>query len=318
MENDLFAKDYVFQKEEGYVLFPITSDEMDDFEIVERDAEKNERSPDFKELLRDVLTDDELGVLQTAHDIVGTIAILEIPPELEKKEMIIADVLIKAHKNIKTVLKKHGTHKGELRLQKMVFLAGENTKETIHTENGVRLKLNVENVYYSARSSTERKRIAEQVKSGEKVLVMFSGCAPFPLVISKNTEAARIVGIELNEEGHRFGLVNIKLNKIKNVELIHGDVRKIIPKLDERFDRIVMPLPHTAMQFLNLAFSVSKKGTIIHLYGFFEDNEIPEVAKKKVEDACKKHNVRCNILYVVKCGKYSPRKFRVCVDMELT
>jgi hypothetical protein len=35
--------------------------------------------------------------------------------------------------------------------------------------------------------STERKRISELVKPGEKVLVMFSGAAPYVCVIAKKT-----------------------------------------------------------------------------------------------------------------------------------
>ena len=87
----------------------------------------------------------------------------------------------------------------------MVFLAGFDTKETIHKENNVRLKLNVEEVYYSARYSTERKRIMQLVKPGEDILIMFSGAAPFVCVLSKNTKAKEIIGIELNPIGHSCG-----------------------------------------------------------------------------------------------------------------
>ncbi|MFQ5475274.1 MAG: class I SAM-dependent methyltransferase family protein, partial [Candidatus Nanoarchaeia archaeon] len=210
-----------------------------------------------------------------------------------------------------------GAHEGVLRTQKMVYLAGDKTKEAVYTENGIQLKLNVETVYFSARSSTERKRIYQMVKPGEIILVMFSGCAPYPCVISKNTKANKIIGIELNPEGHKYGLENVKLNKLKNVELYEGDVRKVVPTLENKtFDRIIMPLPHTADDFLDLAFSVAKKGTIIHMYDFMEE-ELPKASMDKIKKACEELKRDCEILELVKCGQFSPRTFRICVDFVM-
>ena len=195
---------------------------------------------------------------------------------------------------------------------KMVHLAGKRTTETIHRENGVRLKLDVERVYFSARTSTERKRVSDMVKPGERVLVMFSGCAPYPCVISKNSEAEMIVGVEINPEGHRYGLENVKMNRLDNVQLYCGDVRKVVPGLG-KFDRIVMPLPHTAEEFLDVALSASRSGTVIHFYTFLEEEGIPDVGVKKFSDACADFKV----LSWNKCGQFSPNTFRVCIDLRI-
>ena len=101
------------------------------------------------------------------------IAILEIDEELRNKEKFIAETLLKCHKQINTVLRKDSAHEGELRTQKYKWLAGEKKKETIHTENNTRLKLNVEEVYFSPRMSNERIRITNQIKKDEKILVLF-------------------------------------------------------------------------------------------------------------------------------------------------
>jgi tRNA G37 N-methylase Trm5 len=61
---------------------------------------------------------------------------------------------------------------------------------------------------------------------------MFSGCAPYPCVLSKNTKAKSIVGIEINPEGHRYGLGNLELNRLRNVALICGDVKKEVPRIN--------------------------------------------------------------------------------------
>ena len=63
---------------------------------------------DLKQSLKSKLTKKELDLLKTSFDIVGSVAILDIPKELEKKEKTIAQELLKLHKNITTVCKKAG------------------------------------------------------------------------------------------------------------------------------------------------------------------------------------------------------------------
>jgi len=270
--------------------------------------------PNFKELLKKELTNKEQSMLKTAFDAIGDIAILEIDDELRHKEKFIAQALLKCQKNIKTVLRKDSAHEGEFRTQKLKWLAGQKKKETMHKESNCRLKLNVEKVYFSPRMSNERLRIVEQVKDGENILVMFSGCAPYPCVIGKNTKAASITGIEINPVGHEYGLENVRLNKLNNVELHNGDVKKT--KLKAEFDRILMPLPRDAESFLDVALGYSKKGTIIHFYDFLHEDDF-NLAKDKVRKACKQADVKCRILKLVKCGQYSPRTFRICVDFRV-
>lgn len=183
----------------------------------------------LRDVLKDKLTDYELSELKTAHDTIGSIAIIDIPKSLVKKEKIIAKSLMKIQGNIKTVCKKVGIHSGRFRTQKLKVIGGEKTKETEYIENGIRLNLNVETVYFSPRTSTERKRINELVKKDEEVLVMFSGCGPYVFNIAKNTKAADVYGIEINPEAHRYALINKHLNKTYNAHLIKGDVKKIVP-----------------------------------------------------------------------------------------
>jgi tRNA (guanine37-N1)-methyltransferase len=268
----------------------------------------------LRESLTDKLTKEELEKLPNAYDIIGDIVIINLPEELKKKEKLIANRLLGLHKNIKVVCNKQDIHKGKYRTQKLKIIAGEKRKDTICKENNIMLKLNVETSYFSPRSSNERKRIAEQVKKGETILVMFSGIAPLPVVLAKNTQAKRIVGIELNPKAHKYAQENIKLNKITNVELIKADVNKA--KLNEKFDRILMPLPKTAIEFLPLALKYSKKDTIIHYYTFLKEEEF-EDEKSRLEKLCKENKKTCKVLQIIKCGQYKPYVFRTCVDIRI-
>ena len=319
-EHELLLPGYRHAKGTGTISFPITQRFVSKLPIVfEERALAPVPSGTLKDVLKGRLSKNELGHVVSSFDTVGSIAIVEIDDELVQKEQEIAKAILCQNKQITTVLKKGGGHEGELRLQKMVFLAGKETKETIVKENGVRLKIDVEGVYYSVRSATERKRLAQQVMPGERILVMFSGAAPYPCVLAKSTKADEIVGIELNERGHELGLENLRLNRLNNVVLIQGDVRDVIPELAKSkivFDRIVMPLPHTGHDFLDEAFSVSKKGTFLHLYDFEKEGEF-EKAAEKTEIGAKRNKRKIKVLGIVPSGQHSPRVFRVCVDFEV-
>src|SRR3989344_4086299 len=189
-----------------------------------------------------------------SYDIIGSIAIMKFKRDAKKSEKLkIAKGLLK-RQNIKTILEKTERVKGRLRTFKTKFLCGEKTKQTIHKENNCKFKLNVETCYFSPRLAEERKQIAGEIKKNDKVLVMFSGIAPFPIVISKLSKAKQIVAIELSRECNKYARESLKLNKINNIELIQGDVKKVINKGRLKFDVIVMARPNLRETFLKEAF----------------------------------------------------------------
>ena len=136
---------------------------------------------------------------------------------------------------------------------------------------------------------------------------MFSGVAPFPLVISRNSKAREVYGIEINPIAHKYALENIRINKFSNIYLIKGDVKKELPKLKKKFDRIIMPLPKEAKNYLNLALKYLKNNGTIHLYLFSNENDFSKLKK----EYSKKFKVK-----LTKCGAYAPRIFRVCLDLK--
>jgi len=267
----------------------------------------------LKEVLEGKLTKKQISLVPRSFDVVGDILIFsDFPEELKSKEKLIGETIIKSMKHIEVVCKKTKIYSGVYRTKKVKIMAGERRKKTMHKENNVRVNLNVETCYFSPRLSNERQRIYGLVKSGESVLVMFSGIGIIPVVISKNTSAKEIYGIEINPSAHKFALENVELNKCKNVKLFKGDVKKVIPKLKKKFDRILMPLPKSAEEFLDIALKAAKKGAIIHFYDFLQQGDFDQAI-----DKIKKHCKKCKILKTVKCGQYAPGRFRICVDFKV-
>ena len=253
----------------------------------------------------------------SSFEIIGSkekaIAIVEIPDELKRNQKQIAQEIFKKHKNVRTVLKKTSERTGTYRIKKYRIITGDKNTQVIHKESGCRFKLDPRKVYFSSREGTERLRIAGQVKENEKVLVMFSGVGPFAIVISKKQPSSEIIAIEINPKAVKYMKENIKLNKINNITPIKGDVREKTKKHFSYFDRIIMPLPHEAEKFLNLAIKCLNKKGMIHLYIIEREDKIKHKAKKIISKI-KNHKVKYKIKKVL---PYSPRTNKYCIDIKL-
>jgi len=278
----------------------------------------------IKEILKDKLSEEELKLVPSSFDIIGSkekaVAIVEIPEELKSREKLIAEAVMQMQKSVKSVLKKTSERKGELRLRGYELIAGDDNTEVVHKEYGYLLKLDPQKVYFSPREAIERQRIAEQVKPDEVVLVMFSGISPFPVAIAKKQpEVKKIYGIELNEIAHNYGIENVRINKLGHkITLILGDVKKVCPKFFGKCDRIVMPLPLGAESSLNVAIKCLKDEGIIHFYNWGREDDLYSNALKLIEENARKLGRKVEILNKRKTLVYAPSKWKVCIDFKLS
>ncbi len=299
----------------GLLLIPVTKKPIEGFAVINVKLEKQEKHPlwDLPSALGGLLTKEELSRVKRSFDIIGSVAVLEIGLP-EEKEKLVAETMLKAFPSVKTVCKKAGAIEDEFRVRPIKVLAGDGT-ETIYVEHGCRMKLDVGRVYFSPRLSTERLRVAKQVAPGERVLVMFAGVGPYALLIAKLQPDARVWAVEKNPAGVKYLKENIALNKLEGrVEAFLGDVRKVVPKLGMKFDRIVMPLPKGAGDFLDVAFAALKNGGIVHFYGFGKNKT---EAVKTLEDATKREGVKLTVLSSKTCGEIGPKTYRLVVDAQI-
>ena len=269
------------------------------------------------------------------QDIIGDIAILKFPRRtswLIKK--LKAKRFLKEHKTVKTILEKTEGFSGKLRTLKTKHLAGIKTKETTYKENNCIFKYNVDESYFSPRLSNERKLIAEEIiklskKKGTKigtaptnnknksvrVLVMFAGISPYPIVIAKKLKQSgkqvTIISNELNKKANISGKKNIILNKLQNnITLIEGDAKKLSVKLKEKFDIILMPRPNLEETFLETALKLSKKGTTIFYHGFGTKKEVLNEIEKNTKNKIGKISIRT-------AGDIGPYKYRWQVQFKV-
>jgi tRNA (guanine37-N1)-methyltransferase len=319
IKDGALSKDYKIIRDEKFIYFPLTKEMRGKFEIVDLEAQAVPfKYLKLEELLTDFLTKEEMEQVVTSFDLIGDLIIVEIPGELESKEKQIAKSILEVHRNCKVVAKKTGAMSGEFRTRPLKVIEGENRTETVYKESGVAMKLDPSKVYFSIRLSTERKRIADQVKPGERILALFAGVGPFPLVISKTQPDCEIVAIELNPEAVKYMEENVKLNKCKNILPILGDAREIVMKNYLNWaDRIIMPLPHKAETFLDVAFAGARNGCIIHFYGFVSEKDVEHAFEDKIREACKKQDTEHKTLDIRVVRPYAPGIVQVVVDLKI-
>ena len=257
-------------------------------------------------------------------DMIGDIVIFEIPKEFKDKEETekikaareIAENILKQHKNVRLVAMKTGGVSGPYRIRKfeVILSRGDNSTITIHKEHGCRFKIDVAKAYYSPRLSYERRRINSLVNDGETVFVPFAGVGPFAIIIAKSHPKSTVYANELNPDAYKYLEENIKLNKLSNVIPIPGDARDLAEKYSNKADRVIMPLPMSSDQFLDVAFSLAKKNCIVHFYYF--TNSI-SAAEDVVKEAAKRFNRKIEILESRLVRDYSPEIIEVVVDFKI-
>ena len=314
MEAGKMNMEYRIKACEEFGYIPV-NDDVEGYEIVCMHLEAMPKvARSFSELLEGELTADEIENLRTSFDTIGDVVILEIPENLEDKKKIIGDAALKFTKR-KAIYMKRSAIKGTTRVRDLEFLAGTDDSVTIHKEHGVRLKLDVREVYFSPRLATERKRVMESVNDGEKILDMFCGIGPFPIVIARNRDV-KITAVDINESAIRYLDENINLNKLKGtIETYCGDIAEVSKSFNSKFDRIIMNLPGLAYTFLDLAVDLIEDGGIINYYEFSDSYE---QGIKRPESACSKKNKQVEIVNCRKVKSTSPGEWHVAIDGKVT
>lgn len=274
------------------------------------------------DLLKDKLPSDLLELVPHALDFVGDIAIVEIPDELNDYKKVVGEAILAAHKQTNTVLAKAGAVKGIYRIRDLEFLAGTNKTSTVYVEYGNRLHVDVAKAYFSPRLSNEHNRVASQVTPNETVVDLFAGVGPFVIPIAKNQKNVHVYAVDVNPDAVLLLQKNVKVNRVqKQVEAILGDARKVVKgRLFQKADRVIMNLPETALEFVDVACETIKpEGGIIHYYCFVYDSSDPiESAKTELDQAVNQNNRQITKhLFAKTVREVAPYAWQVVVDVQI-
>lgn len=276
----LLDREYKIVKDNGSLCLPLQQEmPIDDLRDILSRADFETGKMEFplsfegprtlNEAMSKLLTQDELELLPRAYDLVGDIAVLEIPDALSQYTQQIGDAFLSIHRNFTTVLAKKSAISGTTRVREYDFLAGQEKTHTVHMEYGCRIAVDLAVAYFSPRLLEEHNRVAGQVSDEEVVLDMFTGIGPFALHIAKRTRA-RVIAVDINEKGIELLKKSITLNRlIGTIEPIVSDVRTYIQNIAQNsIDRVIMNHPSAAFDFVSSACYALKAKGMMHYYDF--------------------------------------------------
>jgi tRNA (guanine37-N1)-methyltransferase len=277
----------------------------------------------LRKTLSDVLSSEDLSKVYNSFDVVGDIAIIKLPCTSSVNAQTAAKAIMSVHRNVKTVLLQASPVAGDLRLRRLTHLAGENKTSTVHREFGCLFSVDVAKCYFSPRLSYERMRIARMVEPNEKVVNMFAGVGCFSITIAKQVNTSKVFSIDVNPAAIQFMQENIRLNRVygKVIPLL-GDSKEIIHKRLQRVaDRVLMPLPEKALEYLPCAVSALKaSGGWIHYYGFEHATKTESPAEKvklKVAETLDVLGVDFEVPYVRVVRSTGPNWFQLAADVHV-
>lgn len=266
---------------------------------------------DFEEVILERSPAEILG-FSPAYEQIGDIAIIDRhEPQAER----VAQVLLKQNR-IKTVLQAETSVTGEFRTRSVSILAGERRTETLYRENECRYLLDLSKVYFTPRLSTERARIASQIRNGDTVVDMFAGVGPFCILIAKKSPGAHVIAIDKNPDAVRYLKENVKLNRVRNVDIREGDARDALKDISGA-DHIIMNLPHSALEFLDAAFGILKNGGVIHFYAIAHENDLFDSILTRIEDIAGHSGLQIVPLDKRIVRPYAPYQFNICIDFRV-
>jgi len=277
----------------------------------------------LKEHLADKFEAWELKILPGSYDIVGDIAIVRIPEALRHRASEIAEAIIQINNHVRTVLNQVSPVSGDFRLRRLEWIYGEKKTETIHREHGCLFKVDLEKCYFSPRLLFERSRIAEQVKPSETVINMFAGVGCFSIIIAKKSDVRRVYSIDINPWAIRYAEENVRLNRVEHiVKPILGDAKIVIEdKLKGLADRVLMPLPEKAYEYIGYAIiALKSEGGVVHYYDFVHAGRGEDPIQKVEERICRKlrlFKIDSEICFGRVVRTVGPRWFQIALDIKI-
>ncbi len=229
------------------------------------------REPLLRRIAARVLGEERSRNVWKRIDIVGDIAVIRAPPNgigLEELKAI-GEELVKRLPYIRSVWLASGPVEGPYRVRSgFTHLAGEKRLETEYKEHGCRFRVDLSKVFITPRLSYEHLRIARLVRPGETIVNMFAGAGLFSIIIACKSQPRIVYSIDINPYAVELMRVNAQLNRVADkVRVLHGDAREIVESsLRGVADRVLMPLPELAIEYLPAAVDTIRSRGFIHVY----------------------------------------------------
>jgi len=232
------------------------------------------------ELLAEKLDEHPSNIPRVPFDVIGDVALVQVPPELEGHEREIAEALMEFQKGVRAVFEK-GPVVGKFRIRRLKRLAGEGPPITVHREHGYELKVDLSRCYFNPRLATERRLLAEDVvEPGDKVYDACAGVGPIAVAVSRFVDDVKIACSELNPAAYRYLLHNLERNDVEGTAFL-GDCREVAALLNPQ-DVVIVNAPTVSPDLVPHVVKACHEGSLLVVYRIAED---PKRAEEEILSA---------------------------------
>jgi tRNA (guanine37-N1)-methyltransferase len=274
----------------------------------------------LKNVLAGVLDAEQAAQVYSAFDQIGDVVIVKIPDALAEKKALIAQAILANVKTAKAVFAQASAVRGDFRVRDLEFLGGENRTVTEYKEHGCRFKVDVAKAYFSPRLSTERQRISGLVGENETIVNMFAGVGTYSIIIAKANKTCKVYSIDSNSVANDLCVENARLNKVSDrVIPVCTDAATIIrEQLSGVADRVLMPLPERAKEFIEPAVMALKETGVVHYFAHIRaDNKqaAKELGTKDAQEAFKDYSNK--VLKTTVVREVGPRFYQIVADVQV-
>ena len=252
--------------------------------------------------------------LPSSFDVVGDIALIKLPEELRPHRTGIGSAILRWNPKIRVVLEDRGVAT-EHRVRQVEVLAGERRTTTVHVEHGLRYRVDLARAYFSPRLASERKRIVDSTRDGEIVADPFAGVGPYAVLIARRARPRRVYAADVNPVAVDLLRANVAANRADRVDVREGDAGKVLRDIAP-VDRVILDLPHSALEFLPDALAALGPSGTVHLYGIVERAEAT-AREDAVRAIARTTGFRVTNLTRRAVREYSPTRFQAAFDITV-
>jgi tRNA (guanine37-N1)-methyltransferase len=252
-------------------------------------------------------------------DQLGNIAVLKIDPKKTPLafRQLVGQEILKMYPKISSVVNKLDIITGVERKYPIEHLAGVRETQGWHREYGLWIYFDLNQAYFNPRLADEHHRVASDIEPGYKILDMFTGVGPFALHCAKRY-SCNVVAIDINPKAIDALRRSIARNKLQgSINPILGDSTQVLNP-NPYFDRVIINLPESSSDYIELAGKLVKKRGILTFYQFFPrvegiQNDIKTLLEKKLA-----HINSYKVIYSrIGARDISPSRIQVNVDVQI-
>ena len=245
------------------------------------------RRTGLRDEISGIVPGEMLDLAPSRFSLVGDVAVISLPQELDRLKRPIGEAIIARHRNVKTVLNKVSKLEGERRVAEFEVLAGGGTV-TCHREFGFVYRLDLARVFFNPRLGSERMRVASKAVPGERVIVPFAGVGPFAIPLA--AAGARVLALEISSEACRWLAENARRNGVDGkVEIVNCDAFALCRTMagrsqgwsegksrrpEQKFDRAIVPTPYGRDEILDSISPLVRPGGAVTFYTFKRHSQV--------------------------------------------